>query len=302
MATKIQVGEQQLEWGTQLVELRDCNDVLEDGDALREQFETDGYLLVRDLHERDAVLAARRKIFEYLRDEGGAIPGETDVMEGVIAPEGKMPKTMGHRPITHTPEVRAVLEGKPIFEFFETFFGETPRTFDYKWLRAVGEGTFTGAHYDVVYMGRGSKRLHTCWTPFGDIPIEQGTLCVCVGSHNLPGFQKVRDTYGKMDVDRDKVQGWFEGDPTKITDKFGGQWATTNFRAGDVLIIGMFTMHMSTTNTTGKWRLSCDTRFQPAADPVDERWVGENPKAHYGWHSDPDNSLTMAEAREEWGV
>ena len=27
-------------------------------------------------------------------------------------------------------------------------------------------------------MGRGSRRLTTCWIPFGDIPIEQGTLLV----------------------------------------------------------------------------------------------------------------------------
>lgn len=33
--------------------------------------------------------------------------------------------------------------------------------------------------------------------------------------------------------------GWFTTDPFEITDKFGGQWKTTDYRAGDVLIFGM---------------------------------------------------------------
>jgi ectoine hydroxylase-related dioxygenase (phytanoyl-CoA dioxygenase family) len=121
-----------------------------------------------------------------------------------------------------------------------------------------------------------------------------------VGSHNLPGFAKMRETYGQMDVDRDRVTGWFTNDPLEITQKFGGQWQTANMRAGDVIIITMFTLHGSTNNTTNRWRLSCDTRFQPAADPADERWVGENPKAHYAWHSGETKPMDVA--RAEWGV
>ncbi|MDA0578468.1 MAG: phytanoyl-CoA dioxygenase family protein, partial [Verrucomicrobia bacterium] len=178
--------------------------------------------------------------------------------------------------------------------------GEPVITFDYKWLREVGQTGYTGYHFDNVYMSRGSQRLLTCWTPFGDIPISQGTLAVCAGSNHLPGFAKVRDTYGKMDVDRDHVDGWFSNDPLEITKKFGGQWVTADMRAGDVIIITMFTLHGSTNNTTNRWRLSCDTRFQPAADPVDERWVGPKPKAHYAWHTG--KIKQMAEARAEWGV
>ena len=56
-------------------------------------------------------------------------------------------------------------------------------TYAYKWLRAVGCGEFTGAHFDSVYMGRGSQDLMTAWIPLGDIDVEQGTLCVCPGTH-----------------------------------------------------------------------------------------------------------------------
>jgi len=103
-----------------------------------------------------------------------------------------------------------------------------------------------------------------------------------------------------MDVDRDKVTGWFSNDPQEITDEFGGQWATTEFNAGDVLIFGMYMMHASLTNTSNRFRISSDTRYQRADAPVDERWVGEKPKGHYGWQVG--KTVDMAEARKEWGV
>ncbi|MDA0991804.1 MAG: phytanoyl-CoA dioxygenase family protein [Verrucomicrobia bacterium] len=296
----VKIGERDLEFGKELGELRDSNALLDQPDALRARLADDGYLLIRGLQDRAAVLEARRAIFEFMRDNGNQILDGTDLMDGLINPDTKPARLLGNKAITHHPPVRAVMESKAIFDFFERLFGEPALTFDYKWLRQVGTSEFTGAHYDNVYMGRGSKRLHTCWTPYGDIPMEQGTLAVCVGSHKLDGFAKLRETYGNMDVDRDHVTGWFTGDPLEITNKFGGQWQTTNFRAGDVLVITMFTMHGSTNNTTDRWRLSCDTRFQPASDPVDERWVGESPMAHYAWTKG--EVKPMAVARAEWGV
>ena len=80
----------------------------------------------------------------------------------------------------------------------------------------------------------------------------------------------------KLDWERDRLDGsgWFTDDPAEVTGLFGGQWKTADFRAGDVLLFGMQTVHMSTTNTTDQVRISCDVRWQPAADPIDSRYVG----------------------------
>ena len=121
---------------------------------------------------------------------------------------------------------------------------------------------------------------------------------MCVGSNHLAGFAKLRDTYGQMDVDRDLIEGWFSKDPMEIAEKFGGQWATTIYHAGDVILFGMHTMHASTTNLTNRFRLSCDVRFQPASHPMDERW-----HASGGGHSAEGRfDTTMNEARQKWGI
>jgi len=45
---------------------------------------------------------------------------------------------------------------------------------------------------------------------------------------------------------------------------------------------------------------SIDTRYQRADEHVDERWIGENPKAHYAWHDG--ETVPIPQMRQEWGV
>ena len=182
-------------------------------------------------------------------------------------------------------------------------------TFDYKWLRGVPNGSFTGAHYDIVYMGRGTAQLLTCWIPFDDITMDLGALAMCQGSHNGDQFSKLRDTYGAMDHERDRLDGtgWFSLDPHECTDLFGGQWRCTDYRAGDVMIFGMQTLHMSTTNTTDRVRVSCDVRWLPKGDAPDERYMGTfEPVVQSGAakanKTDVDSGKqSIADLRKQWG-
>lgn len=279
--------------------LRESNDALTDFEELKRRLADDGYLFIRSLINRDAVLNARHRILEYMAKKNALVPN-TPVLEGVMPKGGKTVNMLGNKAITHHRDVLRVLEAPELFSFFNSLYGEDAATFGYKWLRAVGNEQFTGSHYDVVYMGRGSERVHTVWIPFGDIPIEKGTLAMCEGSHRLEGFAKLRETYGRMDVDRDNIQGWFSEDPDEILSTFGGKWLTADMRAGDILTFGLFTMHASTTNTTDQFRLSCDVRYQPESEPMDERWRGDLPAGHYAWNKEP--PVTIAQARKNWGV
>lgn len=301
-AAPIRFGEAQydLELG-EIQPLRPSDDIKHDPAALNARFEEDGYLYIPGFFDRDAVLEARRAILEYMDEHEGLEPGSRP-LDGVMGQYGKSVPMMGRPHVTHDPKVLAILESPRLVEFYRGIFGEQAMTYDYKWLRAVGNEQCTGAHMDEVYMGRGSKRVMTAWVPFGDIPVEQGTLAICEASHRLEGFAKLRETYGKTDVDRDNFRGWLTKDPRSITDTFGGRWLTNDVRAGDLITFGLWTMHASTTNTTEKWRLSCDIRFQPAAEPADERWVGKTPRGHDHSFTTGQTARTMEEMRSEWGV
>ena len=256
---------------------------------------------MRVLIDGDAAAGGRATVVSHMASQQAVVAGER-VLGGVMGGGRRSVGMMGRKGIASDAKVLRVLEAPELFEVLVRLFGEPAMTFNYKWLRAVGNEKYTSAHYDIVYMGRGSDRLHTTWIPMGDIDVEQGTLAICVGSHRAAEFEKLRRTYGRSDVDRDRTEGLSTKDPMEITEKFGGRWGTTNFRMGDVMIFGMYMMHASTTNLTNRFRLSCDVRYQPAGDPADERWVGDQPKGHYAWHSEPEKMVPIDVSRAEWGV
>jgi ectoine hydroxylase-related dioxygenase (phytanoyl-CoA dioxygenase family) len=293
----LRMGKRDLELpGRYLAGLREANGLLSDVEALRARMEEDGYLLIRGLFDREDVLAARRQMVEVL-DREGALDRDHPLIDAVVAPGQSGGFRGGDNDLTGCPAFRRLVESMPVMGFFERFLGGEPLTYDYKWLRVVSPGSNTGAHYDIVYMGRGTQKVYTCWTPLGDVPYELGPLALLVGSHR---FERVKQTYGQMDVDRDHVTGWFSNDPIELVDQFGGQWQTAEFQAGDVLLFTMFTMHASLTNTSNRFRLTSDTRYQLKDEPVDERWMGRKPKAHYAWTKG--QTVTMEEARAKWGV
>jgi len=291
------MGQQEMELpGKYLGRLREANEILADVEALRERMQEDGYLLIRGLFEREQVLAARQQIVEALVREG-QIDTSRPLLDAYAAPGKRGGFKGGENECTAAPAFQELVSSPPIMRFFDRFLGGPSRGYDYKWMRIIGPGSNTGAHYDVVYMGRGTQNLYTCWTPLGDVSLELGPLALLVGP---PRFDHVKETYRRRDVDRDHVTGWFSNDPVELVDTFGGQWQTSEFQAGDVLIFTMFTMHASINNTSDRFRISSDARYQLASDPIDERWVGPKPKAHYAWQKG--ETVPMEEARKKWGV
>jgi hypothetical protein len=277
-------------------ELRASNDLLHDVPGLRARMHEDGYLFLPGLLDRSDVLAAREEILKRL-DEAGFIDRRHPVSEAIPVPDckdGFVPQLARE----NIPLERVIFHG-PMMDFYQGFLGGPVRHFDYVWLRAKKPGTTdaTPPHYDVVFMGRGTKQLYTSWTPLEDVPMEKGGLMILEGSHRL---NEVKNTYGTLDVDtyctnkqeakaieigekqwEDRVNGGkFADDAVALRETLGGRWLTADFRAGDVLLFGMYLMHASSDNYSRGFRLSTDTRYQLASEPVDGRWIGDNPPAH----------------------
>ena len=165
-------------------------------------------------------------------------------------------------------------------------------------------------------MARGSKDLLTCWIPLEPAAtLELGALAMLRGSHALPGLARVRETYGRFDTEAEpgfEGSGWLTDDPRELAALDAGtQWVAGDYEAGDVLVFGMTTLHMSTANLTERVRLSCDVRFQRKCEPIDERYVGtaEEMRAKQAarksggtWAAVGAEAVTMADLRRRWGV
>jgi hypothetical protein len=271
--------------------LRDSSDAAEDFEELRRRFATEGYLYMKGYLDRDEVLTARASLTERLAAEGVTDPRYPHV-EGFAAPGGgyvfKPEVTNGNA------AVQNLLYSGRLIEFYRQFFGEEVSHYDFTWLRAIGPGKGTNPHCDLPYMGRGTHRHMTCWLPYGDISFELGGLMVLEGSHHR---MDLLEKYVYRDVDafcenkpadaaNAKSGKWtFSGtlshNPPQVRNKFGGRWLTTEYQAGDFLTFGMFLVHASLDNRTpNRLRISSDSRYQRASEPIDERWIGANPPGH----------------------
>jgi hypothetical protein len=249
----------------------------------------DGYLYLPGLLNPALVWESRREICDRLSSEHALDPNYPAI-EAIARPD----VIMHFRPdlALVSPTLKTLLYADKMVEFYQAFLGGEILHFDYTWLRAVAPGLGTYPHCDIVYMGRGTPNLCTSWTPLGDVSLEMGGLMILEGSHQLTS---IKSRYGQMDVDsyctnrinahlyasgRKTWSGALSRNPVSLRQRYGGRWLTNEFKAGDVLIFGMFTVHASLDNHSRQIRLSSDSRYQLASEPVDERWVGNAPVGH----------------------
>ncbi len=267
----------------------DSSDIAGDGEALRDRMDEEGYLYIPGFLNREKVLKVRDLILQTLAEEGSLHP-EFPVEDGVLAPG----ENLRFRPelVRDLPEIKDVLYRGEMMQFMERFFAEEVLHFDYTWFRSMSRGNGTPPHCDIVYMGRGTKRLFSAWVPYVSISLEVGGLMILEHSHRHAERLK---TYLEMDVDSyclnkefgesNDPKGWrFSGALTQnartLRKRLGGRWLTTEYEPGDLLLFSMATIHASLDNKTDRVRLSSDSRYQRVSDPVDHRWIGENPIAH----------------------
>jgi hypothetical protein len=288
--------------------LRRSDDAADDPEALRERLAEDGYLFVPGLLDRDEVWAARMALLHRV-EAAGALDPAHPVEHGVLRP-GVTDVGLRQGDPAAMPELVAVLRGERMLAFFARLLGGDVRAYDFMWLRHQPRSHGVEPHCDLVFMGRGTPDVLTCWTPFGDIAVGAGGLMLLEDSHrtspvrladylrqdvdsyceNGPNADAVRS--GRMQWEHWAVPeagrewgGEIASDAVALRENWGGRWLTApEFRMGDVLVFTMRTVHAGTDNDTDTLRLSTDTRYQRADAPIDPRWVrgehGEEPVGH----------------------
>lgn len=238
-------------------ELRRSDDVQSDSAALRERFAEDGYLFIPGFFPRAEIAEARRLITEALAQKHLLDPAYS-VIDAVKQAGADLSFLSDPRPAVdfmnslargNAPMQRLLYHGT-IMDFFAGFFGESVRHLDFTWVRTMGKGYGTDPHCDTVYMGRGSSRLCSVWTPYGDITHEIGGLMILEGSHRQserlkPYLSRDVDTYCENRAEAARIKsgeipwkwgGVLSNNPKSLRDHLGGRWLTTEYRMGDVLI------------------------------------------------------------------
>ncbi|MBV9866383.1 MAG: phytanoyl-CoA dioxygenase family protein [Abitibacteriaceae bacterium] len=294
--TLLHFGEQTFMFGKEVVELQDSSALMGDFDALRQRMKAEGYLFLRGFHPRDKASQAALVTLEAIGERGG-LASDTAISEGMANAENKSFGFFRDVEISHSPAVLEVVDGPHTFRFFEQFLGGPVITFDKRWLRAMAQGGSNFFHYDSAYVGRGTLNRYTMWSALTDIDLENGPLVICLGSHK---DERLKQTYGQIDMDRDLIDPVFSKDAYEMVHKFGFKLATAHFQPGDVIIFGLFMMHSSVPNLTNRYRISIDTRYQLAADEKDERFFGEQGNWMGNFYNKGATYTPIEKMRAEW--
>jgi len=248
--------------------------------ALAGRLAADGYVLVRGALDRAQVQAARAEVFGRLAAVGEVAEPAVEGIATGTSRRAEQDLDAFWRTVSEGPALRRVTHGGALAALAARVLGAPALPFDFLWVRAMVGGRASPLHFDHSYMNRGSARVVSAWVPLGDVPVGAGPIAFVEGSH---GFADLIAQHRGRDVDREPgYRGSLDADAVAVAQRYGMRLLTTDFRAGDVVLFGMFTLHGSLDNNLGgnRIRLSCDVRYQPASDARDERWFGAPPPGH----------------------
>ena len=267
-------------------ELRDSSDDRHNMMKLRRRLAEDGYLVLRAMFDRTVVEEAQREALDSLVSRGLVSPSA----DRLAVRKARVSKSGFESENRRFTSVRRLALAGRMIEFYTKLLDTEVRAFDHVWMRFMAPGQATGPHCDIVYMGRGTTELYTSWIPLTAVTIADGPLLVLERSHRV---ERLRNGYGRMDIDRDgnwrRVRfrhgkffrgGDYSRDPRRVQKEFGLRWLTSEFEPGDVVVFTPYVMHASLDNRSKRFRISVDARYQRASDPIDDRWIGDQPIGH----------------------
>jgi hypothetical protein len=264
--------------------LVDSTTLLDRPVKLRERLAAEGYLLLRQIVDQTTIGAARAEVFGRLADVGEIKPPAID---GIATGESRRRELVGDlgqfwRSVCCGAAFRKATHGKQMLDLMTLLLGEPAQAHNYLFLRPGRPGLSTRLHYDLPFFSRGSDRVYTAWLALGDIPISDGPLMIAENSNR---YDDLIDPIRLIDYDSTEsptVQ--VMGDTVQFVKDRAGRLLTTSFGPGDLVVFDMVTLHGTLDNhsPTGRVRLSCDVRWQPAKDPVDPRYCGDEPPGTTG--------------------
>jgi hypothetical protein len=231
----------------------DSSSLLGEPDALRAQFDADGYVFVCGVLDVEQVNLFATEVKGILRALGLLEVGE-DALDRF-----RRTRTEFYAAVQRLELFHAIAHDPSLVGIVRALVGEDAFAHPQKLLRAILPGIeelVTPPHQDYAYI-RGAERTVTAWLPLRTCRVADGALRVLVGSHRrgpLPLRPSSTVSGSRVEVDEDD-----------------GDWATADLEPGDVLMFHSMTVHGAMPNTSPRIRLSADFRFQSASEPIAAR-------------------------------
>ena len=235
----------------------DSADALSDAHELRERLARDGYLFFRRLLDRDELAPVTTHIARALDRDGWVDAADS---EGWTL--SHLARTRTHADlwpvVSETVQLEALhrLGYAPALDsLVRGVLGPDSFCHPMKIIRLVLPTSVQPMqtlvpHQELRVMY--AQDMLVSWCPLLDCPLELGPLAVLPGSHRL----------GLVPLGTG-AEALASGDACA-----GVTWASVSYRAGDVILFHCLTLHAVLPNLTNRFRVSMESRWQCAAEPV----------------------------------
>ena len=262
----------------------DSSSLLVNDSAIKQEFDQQGYVYLKEFFPRADVIGAREAIFSRLAEVGEI---SQPVVEGIYSGTSQRKERVADlgqfwRSVSETWNLRRLSHGQQLHGLMDILLDTPSRAQDYIFLRPANRGKFTHIHCDYPFFTRATETVATAWIALGDVPLDQGPLFIIENSHT---FIDIVESHKGFDISVDKERkAAFSTHPETFAREHNTHILTQDFGAGDVVVFGMFLLHGSLDNVSAenRVRLSCDVRYQAASAELDERYFGIDPKGTTG--------------------
>ncbi len=240
--------------------------------SLKDEIDSRGYLLIRELLPRDALHPLLSEVTKILHAAGWLL-ADRDPLERVANsnaacgdPDPSFKQT--YQEIFNLESFHALSHHPAMKRVMRMLVGEQllihPKPIG-RLIFPNCERLVVHAHQDYRFMD-GDPECFTAWIPLHNCPTDLGPLQILEGSHHF-GIQSHDQTY---------IPEIPEGAAR------GGDWVGGQINAGDVLIFHGLTVHAASPNVSNQLRISLDCRFQDyrrAFNPANLVFGGESGKS-----------------------
>ena len=187
-------------------ELKDSSDLLNDTAALKLAMDTQGYLLLRNLLDRDLVAAARHEILLKYATIGELSPSHS-YDDAIYNPDSAL-RSVDLRAFTQSVRdgqaYESVVLADSLLEVHRKLLGGEVRSFDFRWPRLARPGEGCGIHCDGPYMNRATDKIYSSWIPLGRVDKHEGALMVL---ERQPNHRELLGDYLDRDADQISSSG-----------------------------------------------------------------------------------------------
>jgi ectoine hydroxylase-related dioxygenase (phytanoyl-CoA dioxygenase family) len=242
-------------------EFSDSSPLLNDQQALRDRFNRDGYIFLKNAVNISPLTSLRKELLGILQAQGWLKP-RTDLNEAIpwTIPhvEGEEEFFKVYDKIQRLESFHALSHHPSVLSKLKVLLGESAFPHPLSIARLVfpdNDDWATPPHQDYPN-NQGTEDLYACWIPLSDCPQEMGSLSILEGSHKL-GLMPLKFSLGA---------GHRQADLDSRFEKLN--WVASDFELGDMLIFHSLTVHRSLANSRDCMRLSVDYRFQRENEPL----------------------------------